>query len=185
MVRARGSKMCPGRGLEGPCTRLLDTSLDALPPPPSCRRSTCDCVCSRVLAPTIKQLLKQAPPEGEAAARAVLGWCRSDNLWLLRSSVVGVVTLARHPDSAVFPGFRSCLLEALDAVVRCPERFAQVSTGSRMDRPPPATLCALRHCACCGLPPRRRHPPDPPACRRPPAGCCARWARGTRPPCWR
>lgn len=117
-----------------------------------------------MLTPTLKQLLKQAPPEGEAAARAVLGWCRHDNLWLRRTSVVSLVTLARHPDSAVFPGFRSCLLEALDAVVRCPERFAQVSAGSGAHHLPRCVRSDTERAVVCRPDARtHRRGPAPPA----------------------
>ena len=61
--------------------------------------SICDSICGRLLGPLIKQLLKgPAPAEGQACARAVMGWCREEALWLRRSSVVAFVTLARLPD---------------------------------------------------------------------------------------
>ncbi|KAL4447268.1 hypothetical protein ABPG77_007301 [Micractinium sp. CCAP 211/92] len=91
--------------------------------------STCDWICGRLLGPLIKQLLAQQPSEGEACGRAVMAWCRRDELWLRRSSVVAFVTLARHPDKKVFPGFRDALLDTLAATVQGQERFAQTGTG--------------------------------------------------------
>lgn len=91
--------------------------------------STCDWICGRLLAPMIKLLLKSEPAQGEACASHVLAWCRHDNLWLRRSSVVAFVTMAKLPDDKVFPGFRASLLDALAATVRGEERFAQTGTG--------------------------------------------------------
>ncbi|PSC71345.1 DNA alkylation repair enzyme [Micractinium conductrix] len=92
--------------------------------------SICDSICGRLLGPLIKQLLKgPAPAEGQACARAVMGWCREEALWLRRSSVVAFVTLARLPDEQVFPGFRAALLDTLAVTVKGQERFAQTGTG--------------------------------------------------------
>ncbi|KAI3423860.1 hypothetical protein D9Q98_009694 [Chlorella vulgaris] len=91
--------------------------------------STCDSICGRLLAPLIKQLLKVKAHEGQACAQEVLGWCRQDNLWLRRSSVVAFVTLAKLPDDKVFPGFQAALLDSLALTVRGSERFAQTGTG--------------------------------------------------------
>jgi hypothetical protein len=46
----------------------------------------------------LKSLLRVDGGEGEAASRALLGWCREENLWLRRSSVVAFVSLAKLPD---------------------------------------------------------------------------------------
>ncbi|KAL4443630.1 hypothetical protein ABPG75_011367 [Micractinium tetrahymenae] len=91
--------------------------------------STCDWICGRLLVPLVKQLLAQERSAGEACSRTMMAWCRRDNLWLRRSSVVAFVTLARLPDEQVFPGFRTSLLDTLAVTVQGQERFAQTGTG--------------------------------------------------------
>lgn len=75
---------------------------------PHGRRSTCDGICSRILAPLTRRLLLAEPPTGAACARAVLAWSRHPNLWLRRTSVVAFVTLARRPDEQVRGAWRQC-----------------------------------------------------------------------------
>lgn len=91
------------------------------------RRSTSDWVSGRLLGPLIKQLLKRGEAgQGEACARALMAWSAAPaHVWLRRASVVGLVTMARLPDSQVFPGFRAALLDTLAVTVRGRERWDQ------------------------------------------------------------
>jgi hypothetical protein len=97
----------------------LSTQQTLQPPSALCGRSTCDSICGRLLAPLIKQLLKVKAHEGQACAQEVLGWCRQDNLWLRRSSVVAFVTLAKLPDDKVRPGQYLTVVSPGSVLVQC------------------------------------------------------------------
>lgn len=97
--------------------------------------STCDWICGRLLAPMIKLLLKSEPAQGEACASHVLAWCRHDNLWLRRSSVVAFVTMAKLPDDKA-----SCLHVPGCSLLAC---SSSGGSSRRRDRPRPFASDAL------------------------------------------
>ncbi|AKG20667.1 DNA alkylation repair protein [Calothrix sp. 336/3] len=83
--------------------------------------NTCDWFCVKVLNPLIKQ-------QGKSCAAAVMQWCKAENLWRKRASVVSFVNIAKHGDRN-FPNFTQMLLNTCGVVVQSPERFAQTGIG--------------------------------------------------------
>jgi 3-methyladenine DNA glycosylase AlkD len=83
--------------------------------------NTCDWFGVHVLGPLVER-------EGEACARAIAAWSKSDNLWLRRASGVAFVNLAPRGEG-VFPGFVDLLLQICAHTVSHPERSAQTGTG--------------------------------------------------------
>ncbi|NJK72859.1 MAG: DNA alkylation repair protein [Richelia sp. CSU_2_1] len=83
--------------------------------------NTCDWFCVKVLNPLIKQ-------QGKSCATAVMEWCKADNLWRKRASVVSFVNIAKQGDRN-FPDFTQMLLNTCGVVIQSSERFAQTGTG--------------------------------------------------------
>jgi 3-methyladenine DNA glycosylase AlkD len=83
--------------------------------------NVCDWFCVKVLGPL-------AETEGEACARAISEWRRSENLWQRRASGVAFVNLAGRGDKN-FAGFTELLLEICAVTVQHQERFSQTGTG--------------------------------------------------------
>ena len=126
----------------------LSRSLPASSPPVT-SRSTSDWVSGRLLGPLIKQLLQRGEAgQGEACARATMAWSAAPDVWLRRASAVAFVTLARLPDSQVFPGFRAALVDTLAVTVQGQERWAQVGRrdhvwAGRRGRLAPDAACGV------------------------------------------
>jgi 3-methyladenine DNA glycosylase AlkD len=78
--------------------------------------STCDWLCVKVLGPLIER-------EGLPAARAIVKWKSSKQLWQRRAAAVAFVNLAKRG------AYADQILEACEALVTSEERFAQTGVG--------------------------------------------------------
>ncbi len=83
--------------------------------------NVCDWFCVKVLGPLAER-------EGEACARAILGWRGANSVWQRRASVVAFVNLAKKGDRN-FPGFTEMVLDNCSHLLESQERFAQTGVG--------------------------------------------------------
>jgi 3-methyladenine DNA glycosylase AlkD len=78
--------------------------------------NVCDWFCIKVLGPLIEQA-------GQDCAKGVSAWCRAENLWQARASVVAFVVLAG--DSTYYP----LILDSCRVLVGREERFSKTAVG--------------------------------------------------------
>ncbi len=85
--------------------------------------NACDWFCVKVLG----RMLERSPERGRIADE-LIGWTRSDELWVRRAGMVAFVNLAPKGDAAL-PGLTERLLAGAERNAADPRRFAQTSVG--------------------------------------------------------